>query len=85
MDSEKRKRPSNFRLEIYCYKHLKNRIQEKLQEVNRKRHRPEVILACGEKPCIEILIRGTRVKIKYNQYELQKLFRLDTVVLRVHC
>jgi hypothetical protein len=28
----------------------------------------EVILACGGKPCIEILKPGTRVKIKYNQY-----------------
>jgi len=37
-------------------------------------HRPEVILACGGKPCIEILIPGTRVKIKYNQYRTANAF-----------
>jgi hypothetical protein len=35
MDSEKRKRPPNFRLEIPCDEHLKNRMQEKCQEVKR--------------------------------------------------
>ena len=35
MDSEKRKRPPNFRLEIPGDENLKNRIQEKFQEVKR--------------------------------------------------
>ena len=35
MDSEKRKRPPNFRLEIPGDENLKNRIQEKFQEIKR--------------------------------------------------
>jgi hypothetical protein len=35
MDSEKRKRPPNFRLEIPGHEHLKNHIREKFQEVKR--------------------------------------------------
>ena len=35
MDSEKRKRPPNLRLEIPGDEHLKNRIEEKCQEVKR--------------------------------------------------
>ena len=35
MDSLKRKRPPNFRLEIPGDENLKNRIQEKFQEVKR--------------------------------------------------
>jgi hypothetical protein len=36
MDSEKRKRPPNFRLEIPGDENLKNRIQEKFQEEDYK-------------------------------------------------
>ena len=35
MDSEKRKRPPNFRLEILGDENFKNRLQEKFQEIKR--------------------------------------------------